>query len=104
VPIQIQWEEQQARPAVVCDQCVERIADVSQGLAMWEERDITAVGRRELFVVHRECRRDFERFRLSCTAGSWMAQDLAWFLLHLGAGVEFRAEEHAAAATHRVTI
>lgn len=104
MPIQIQWEEREARPAAVCDQCAERIVDVSQGLALWEERDATGVGRRELFVAHTHCRRDFERFRLSCTTGDWVAQDLAWFLLHLGAGMAFRPEEHAEAAAHRVGI
>jgi hypothetical protein len=95
VPIQIEWEQREATPRFFCDQCGARIADAADGVALWEERDASEVGRRELFVTHTACRGDFERFRLSCTAGTWTVEDLAWFLLHLSNGVSFRVDEHA---------
>jgi hypothetical protein len=80
MPILIEWDNGEATARGVCDQCKKRIADAADGLALWEERDATAVGRRELFITHRECFGDFRGFRMSCTVGDWMKRDLGWLL------------------------
>ena len=83
MPIVIEWENREATARSVCDQCGKRIADATQGLALWEERDATAIGKRELFMTHRDCFDDFRGFRMSCTVGDWMKRDLSWFLTTL---------------------
>jgi hypothetical protein len=102
--IEIEWVEGEARPRCFCDRCGETIAEIADGLALWEERDITAIGRREVFLVHGGCLDEFRRYRMSCTVGDWLSQDLAWFLASLNRGIGFRADEHAARAERRVTI
>jgi hypothetical protein len=104
MPIQIEWENREARPRCFCDRCGEAIADVADGLALWEERDVTAIGRRELFLIHRACLDDFRHYRMSCTVGDWLQQDLGWFLASLGRGIGFGADEQAASAERRVSI
>lgn len=102
--IEIEWVNREARSRSFCDRCGEPIAALDDGLALWEERDITAVGRREVFLVHSGCVDDFRRSRMSCTVGDWMSQDLAWFLASLGAGVGFRSDEHADRLERPVSI
>ena len=83
MPIVIEWDNREATARSVCDQCGKRIADGADGLALWEERDATAIGRRELFMTHRDCFDDFRGYRMSCTVGDWMKRDLAWFMTTL---------------------
>ncbi len=102
--IEIEWQDRQARPRCFCDHCHDAIADVDDGLALWEERDVTAVGRRGVFQVHRGCVGDFRGSRMSCTVGDWLSQDLAWFLASLADGVGFRTEEHVERLARTVSI
>jgi hypothetical protein len=102
--IEIEWENREAQPRCFCDRCRDAIGDIADGVALWEERDITAIGRREVFLVHRGCLDDFRRYRMSCTVGDWLQEDLAWFLARLNRDAGFRADEHAASGERRVSI
>jgi hypothetical protein len=102
--IQIEWTDREASPRCFCDYCGVGITAVAEGVALWEERDVTAVGRRDFFITHRSCVDLFQRSRLSCTVGDWMKQDLGWLLARLNVASGFGTEEHAAHADQRVSL
>lgn len=102
--IEIEWENREAQPRCFCDSCRGAIAAIDDGIALWEERDVTAVGRRAVFLVHRDCLGGFRASRMSCTVGDWLQQDLAWFLASLADGVGFRTDEHVERLARAVSI
>jgi len=58
-------------PLLCCDQCGERIGAAADGTGQW--RVGAAGGRVPVVVLHRSCRRAFERIH----GGDWAAMDLA---------------------------